>query len=746
MKKDKTMHSNPKDLLPMQGEMERIVYQSDEDSYTVARFKPSEQQEEVTITGNLAGVKPGEILNLKGTWVNHKRFGSQFRVESFTCLVPSSVRGIEKYLSSGMIKGIGPVMAKRLVEMFGEDTLEVIESVPERLCEVEGIGPKRVSMITKAWHEQKEIKEIMLFLQGHDVSAALAVKIYKQYGQKAISVVNENPYRLATDIFGIGFKSADKIAKKIGIPTDSLMRARAGVLYVLNQMADKGHCLFPLPLLVEECIKSLEIRSEMIHEAIRDLAGEKLIFLEKMHGKGPENEPVQGIYLSAFYTAETGIARLVKRLKASQKQIRHIDSEKALTWVEDQMGLILDPVQKEAVEKALEHKVMVITGGPGTGKTTIIKAILSILNAIGIKVLLAAPTGRAAKRMQEATDHEAKTIHRLLEFSPKNGKFLRDEENPLAAKVVILDEVSMIDTILMYHLLKAIPCQASLILIGDANQLPSVGAGNVLGDICASEYIHVVKLEKVFRQAQKSLIVSNAHRILRGESPIIPKKGDLADFFFIYEEDPEKVVHLIIELYKLHIPNRFRFDPYQDIQVITPMNKGIVGAVNLNHILQTHLNPKSPGLQRGGRIYKLHDKVMQIRNNYDKEVYNGDIGRIIHIDEDMLELIVEFDDRTVPYDVSDLDELTMAYAITVHKSQGSEYPAIIMPVTTQHYPLLQRNLIYTALTRAKRLMIMVGTKKAFFMAIRNTKIERRYSLLEERLKAIRYEGSTSGFG
>jgi exodeoxyribonuclease V alpha subunit len=630
--------------------------------------------------------------------------------------------------------------------MFGQETLEIIESMPERLSEVEGIGPKRVSMITNAWKTQKEIKQIMLFLQGHDVSAALAVKIYKQYGQEAISVVKDNPYRLATDIFGIGFKTADNIASKIGIPSDSPMRAKAGILFVLNQMADKGHCFLPLSILTEECRKSLEIREELINEAIQDLAGEKHIYVEDLTLEGPKRGLGQSVYLASFYTAETGICRFIKRLKKSPRGIRRIDSEKALPWVEAQMGMTLDPVQKEAVAKALNNKIMVITGGPGTGKTTIIKAILTILNELKIKISLAAPTGRAAKRMQEATHHEAKTIHRLLEFSPQKGKFLRDEKNPLRADIVILDEVSMIDTILMYHLLKAIPSHACLILIGDSHQLPSVGAGNVLSDICASKYIDTVKLEKIFRQAQRSLIVSNAHRLLHGEFPIIPKKGDQADFFFIYEEEPEKVLNLIIELYKVHIPNRFRFDPYQDIQVITPMNRGIVGALNLNNTLQTHLNPKSPGLHRGGRLFKLYDKVMQVRNNYDKEVFNGDIGRVIHLDEDMLELIVEFDGRSILYDLSDLDELTLAYAITVHKSQGSEYPALIMPVTTQHYPLLQRNLIYTALTRAKRLMIMVGTKKALSIAIRNAKIDMRYSLLEERLKIIDNNESIVGFG
>ncbi|MBN2374524.1 ATP-dependent RecD-like DNA helicase [bacterium] len=727
------MFGIPNECQSLEGEVERIVYQSDEDSYTVARFRAKDKYGEITITGNLAGVQPGEILNVKGRWMSHKKFGPQFHVESFTCLVPSSVRGIEKYLSSGMIKGIGPVMAKRLVGAFGKDTLDIIESKPEKLGEVEGIGPKRIGMITKAWETQKEIKQIMVFLQGHDVSAALAVKIYKHYGQEAISIVRENPYRLSTDIFGIGFKTADKIAMKLGMPADSLVRAKAGALFVLNQMADKGHCFLPMPVLIEECQNTLGLNNELVNEAINDLAIEQRIQIEEALYKDSKNQSIKCAYLAAFFTAEAGICRLINRLKTYKKRIRAVDSGRALDWVEGKMGITLDPIQKEAVAKALEKKIMIITGGPGTGKTTIIKSILSIYNELKIRIILAAPTGRAAKRMQEATGHKAKTIHRLLEFSPQKGRFLKDEQNPIEADLIILDEVSMVDTILMYHLLKAIHPYASMILVGDSNQLPSVGAGNVLGDICSSNIIDMVKLEKIFRQAQESLIVSNAHRILKKEFPVIPKKGEKGDFFFITEEDPEKILNMIIELYKLHIPNRFGFDPYQDIQVITPMNKGVVGAANLNQELQKHLNPVSPGIQRGGRIFKLHDKVMQIRNNYDKDVFNGDIGNVIHLDEDMLELAVKYDDHTVNYDIADLDELVLAYAISVHKSQGSEYQAIIMPVSMQHYPLLQRNLIYTALTRARRLIIMVGTKKALSIAIQNTKVEKRFTLLRERL-------------
>jgi len=716
--------------------MIKIIYQDDENSFTVAKFKPKGQAEEIVITGNLAGVQPGEILNVKGKWITHKKFGLQFKVESFTCLVPSSVKGIERYLSSGLIKGIGPVMAKRLVRLFGEETLEVIESMPERLAEVEGIGPKRTDMIMQAWDTQREIKQIMLFLQSHDVSAALAVTIYKNYGQEAINIVKENPYRLATDIFGIGFKTADKIAMKMSIPSDSVIRAKAGILYILDQMADKGHCFLPLPVLVEECKGALEIREKLVIDAVQELEEEEKIKCDDTLFIDPRIGIVKCIYLSVFYIAETGICQLLKRLKNETRQIRQVDTNRAVKWAETQLGMTLDPVQKEAVARALEGKITVITGGPGTGKTTIIKAILKIFSQLKIKIILAAPTGRAAKRMQEATGYEAKTIHRLLEFNPQKGKFIRDGQNPIRADLIVLDEVSMVDTILMYHLLKAIQPHSCVIIVGDSNQLPSVGAGNVLGDICNSGAFMVVRLQKIFRQAQRSLIVLNAHKILEGEFPIVPKKGDNADFFFINEEEPEKVLRKIIELYKVHIPNRFKYDPYKDIQVITPMNRGIVGTLNLNLELQKHLNPISPGITRGGKIIKLYDKVMQIRNSYDKEVFNGDIGRVIQLDEDTLELFVEFDNRIVHYDISDLDELVLAYSISVHKSQGSEYPVILMPITIQHFPLLQRNLIYTALTRAKKLIVIIGTKKALSIAIRNNKIDRRYTLLEERLKGV----------
>lgn len=719
----------------LEGELVRIVYQSDEDSYTVARFKPVGRFDEITITGNLAGALPGEVLKVSGRWITHKKFGLQFSINSFTSVVPSSVKGIERYLSSGLVKGVGPVMSKRLVSMFGTETLDVIESMPERLAEVEGIGPKRTDMIIRAWETQKELKQIMLFLQSHDVGTAMAVKIYKRYGQSAISVLKENPYRLAAEIFGIGFKTADKIALKLGVSTDSVMRARAGILYILNDMADKGHCFLPVPLLIQECENILNIAEARVREALLELEQEKRIIVEDSLFKDvSKKEGVKCIYLTSLYVAETGITRLIKGLKDHPRAIRHVNVDKALCWVEKLMLMDLDPIQKEAIAKSLLNKVMVITGGPGTGKTTIIRAILKIFYELKIKITLAAPTGRAAKRMYEATGKQAKTIHRLLEFSPQIGKFVKNEQNPLKADLIILDEVSMIDTMLMYNLLKAIKLQAFLILVGDANQLPSVGPGNVLEDICNSGVVEVVRLQKIFRQAQRSLIVSNAHKILNGEFPVIPQKGQNADFFFVEEEHPDKILRLIIEMYKVHIPNRFGFDPNKDIQVITPMNKGSVGTISLNQELQRHLNPISSGMHRGGRFFKLHDKVMQIRNNYDKEVFNGDIGSIIHLDEDALDAVVEFDNRKVSYDISDMDELVLAYAISVHKSQGSEYPVIIMPITTQHYTLLQRNLIYTGLTRAKRLMVMIGTKKALAIAIGNAKVEKRYTLLAERLK------------
>jgi exodeoxyribonuclease V alpha subunit len=715
------------------GLLEKISYHNEENDFVVAKLREKEKKELTTIVGNLSGVNPGESLKLTGKWVQNKRFGEQFQVESFEVTVPATLHGIQKYLASGLIQGIGPIMSERIVEKFGLHTLEVIEKNPERLSEVEGIGPKRISMIRKAWGEQREIKEIMIFLQGHGVGAAYSAKIYKQYGDQSIERVRENPYRLAHDIYGIGFMTADRIAQNLGIDRNSLIRAKAGLLYVLNQLTEEGHVYYPETSLIRKAKEILHVDEEIIILAVRELTKEKELFLEDLD---PEDHH-RAVFLAPFYVAETGVAQRLINLKESPSNIRPIDPEKAIEWVQQKLNIELAQRQEEAVLLAATSKVLIITGGPGTGKTTIITAILRIFQQLKLRILLAAPTGRAAKRMNEATGWEAKTIHRLLEYSPHKGDFKRDQDDPLEADVVIIDEASMVDTLLMYHLLKAIPSHAHLILVGDVDQLPSVGPGNVLKDIIRSGKFTVVRLSEIFRQARESMIVVNAHKVNQGELPVLKEidKPEKTDFQFIQEDDPEKILQNILDLCSERIPRDFRFHPLREIQVLTPMHKGTIGVANLNIELQKRLNPGPPGITRGAWNFRVGDKVMQIVNNYDKDVFNGDIGWISKIDPEEREVTIDFDGRLAPYDYADLDEVVLAYAVSVHKSQGSEYPVVILPVVTQHYMLLQRNLIYTGITRAKKLVVMIGTKKALAIAIRNNKPQRRYTLLSERLAA-----------
>jgi exodeoxyribonuclease V alpha subunit len=711
------------------GFLERITYYNEENDFLVAKLQEKGKKELTTIVGNLSGINAGESLKLSGRWVHNKKFGEQFQVETFEVTVPATVHGIKKYLGSGLIKGIGPVMAERITKKFALETLDVIEKTPERLSEVDGIGPKRIAMITKAWEEQKEIKEIMIFLQGHGVSATYSAKIYKQYGNQSIGVVKENPYRLARDIHGIGFITADKIAQNIGIDPGSLIRAKAGVVYVLNQLTEDGHVYYPEPELIREAQEILKVDQEIITTAITDLSREKEIIIEDI------DETHKAVYLAPFHVAETGVCNLMRRLKESPSTIRPINQEKAIEWVQQKLNIELAEKQKEAVLVAASTKVLVITGGPGTGKTTIITAILRIFQQLKLRILLAAPTGRAAKKMSEATGWEAKTIHRLLEFSPQKRGFKKDQDDPLEADVVIIDETSMVDTLLMYNLLKAILSQAHLILVGDVDQLPSVGPGNILKDIINSEAFNVVRLTEIFRQAQESMIVVNAHRINQGEFPLFQAadKKEPTDFYFIQEEDPEKVLTNLITLCSERIPKKFSFHPVKDIQVLTPMHRGTIGVSNLNLELQKTLNPDPTGIIHGSRTFKPGDKVMQIVNNYDKDVFNGDIGWVSKINREDRELTIDFDGKQINYDFSELDEVVLAYAISVHKSQGSEYPAVVLPVMTQHYLLLQRNLIYTGITRAKKLVVLVGTKKALAIAIKNNKPQMRFTHLCQRL-------------
>ncbi|OEU56511.1 MAG: recombinase RecD [Desulfobacterales bacterium C00003106] len=723
-------------LAELQGQIERITYTNEENGFTIARLKVYGQRDLVTVVGNLMAPTPGEILKMKGEWADHAKYGEQFKIVQYKTTVPASVYGITKYLGSGLIKGIGPVMAKRIVKQFGKETLDVIENDIEKLAEIDGIGKKRIGMIKNAWQDQKEIREVMLFLQTHNVSSGYATKIFKHYGNRSIQVVKENPYRLATDIFGIGFVTADHIAEKLGFSKDSELRAEAGILYVLHQLADEGHVYYPYEALVKKCQEILAVDREVLVKAFGTIAVDKRIVIEDLNEHIEEfAENKKAVYLAKFHVSETGIATRLKRLVKAPGSIREIDPDKAIEWVQKQLAITLAGRQVEAVKCAVANKVMVITGGPGTGKTTIINAILKIFSTLKVNIMLAAPTGRAAKRMTEATGHKAKTIHRMLEYSIRKGGFRKNVDYPLDCDLLIVDEASMIDTILMHHLLKGIPPTATFILVGDVDQLPSVGAGNVLKDIIASGAIPVVELNEIFRQAKESLIIINAHKINSGLLPS-PKQSDnkLDDFYFIEQEDPEEVVRIILELTKERIPERFGFDAVDDIQVLTPMHKGIVGAGNLNVELQSTLNPGQGGVMRGNRNYRLNDKVMQIKNNYDKEVFNGDIGRITRIDQETRKVTISFDGRDRAYDYTDLDEIILAYAVSVHKSQGSDYHAVIIPIVTQHYILLQRNLIYTAITRGRKLVVMVGTRKALAIGVKNDKTKRRYTYLRYRLE------------
>ncbi len=718
----------------LRGQIERITFYNEENGFTIAKLKVRGQPHLVTVVGSLLSPTPGELMTLTGEWSNHPKYGEQFKILSYKTMVPATVHGIQKYLGSGLIKGIGPVMARRIVNRFGQGTLDIIEDSPDRLQAVPGIGKKRIGMIRDAWNEQKEIRKVMLFLQGHGVSAAYATKIFKQYGNDAIAVVTENPYRLATDIFGIGFVTADRIAEQLGFEKASTLRAEAGILYVLHQLSDDGHVYVPYERLVEECQKVLTVEKDIILVALGTIATEKRIMIEDL------NFDVQGfrennkaVYLSTFYHCEIGVARNLKRLLKEPKKIRPIDATRAVDWVQGQLSMSLAKNQTAAVQGAIDHKVLVITGGPGTGKTTIIHAILKIFSRIAGKICLAAPTGRAAKRMSEATGWEAKTIHRLLEYSFLKGGFQKNEKHPLSCDLLIVDEASMVDTVLMHHLLKAVLPHATLILVGDVNQLPSVGAGNVLKDIIFSGVVPVVTLTEIFRQAKQSAIITNAHRINEGKMPFSSSPNAQKDFFFIEEETPEVVLDIITDLSARRIPEWGRFDPIDDIQVLTPMHRGVVGATNLNKCLQQALNPGKEGILRGNQQLHVHDKVMQIRNNYDKEVYNGDMGRICQINKETQTVTVDFDTKSVDYDYTDLDEITLAYAVSVHKAQGSEYPVVIMPVLIQHYMLLQRNLIYTAVTRGRQLVVLVGTRKALAIGIRNNNTQERHTLLDHRI-------------
>lgn len=699
--------------------VERITYQNTENGYSVMKVKVKGYDDLVTLVGNLLEVPAGSVLLCEGEWRVDKRYGQQFQCETWEEVMPATAYGIEKYLGSGLVKGIGPKFAKLIVGHFGTDTIEVIETDIDRLYEVPGIGKKRVEKIRESWEKQKDIKNVMLFLQGFGVSTAYAAKIYRQYGKESIDKVNENPYRLADDIWGIGFKTADGIARKMGYEMNDERRLRSGLIYTLNQLADEGHCYAEEEQLIATAKQLLEADEECIRTAMT-------------HAIETEDLMLDGtaIYLPPFYYAECGTANRLNALVHTKEAGSIFTARFDLAKLQRETGIEYDEVQVEAIRQAIASKVMVLTGGPGTGKTTTTKAIIAALQSAGMRILLAAPTGRAAKRMSEATGMEAKTIHRLLEYNPQDG-YKRNDENPLEGDALIVDECSMIDIILMNNLTKALPTTMRLVLVGDIDQLPSVGAGNVLRDIIDSGVIPVVRLTRIFRQAQSSRIVMSAHAINRGCFPDI-SNGQHTDFFFMKQEEPEKVAETIVSLVRDRLPKAYR-QPTANIQVLTPMQRGVVGAANLNMALQQALNHNTAALARGGYTFKEGDRVMQLRNNYDKDVYNGDLGYVRSVDMEERTLAVDFDGQTVEYEASELDELTLAYATTIHKSQGSEYPIVVMPVLMTHYVMLQRNLIYTGITRAKKICVLVGQTKALAYAIHNMKVLKRNTRLKERL-------------
>ena len=712
------------------GTVERVTFHSPETGFCVLKVHARGKRDLVPVIGHAPTIGAGEWITATGIWITDRTHGLQFRADTLKATPPTGAAGIEKYLASGHMRGIGPAMAKRIVAAFGENTLEIIEAEPERLKEVSGIGPWRAAKIVAGWAEQMAVREIMIFLHANGVGTARAVRIFKTYGHEAIQVMTEDPYRLARDIRGIGFRTADAIAMRLGMETHAPPRLRAGVSFALQTAMDEGHCALPVERLTALAQKLLEVDTTLIRTAITDelQRGEEVI----ADTVGDE----ACVFLKGLHAAERAIAERLIARAAGEPPWPEIDLDKARPWVEQKTGKVLSPSQAEAVRLMLGSKLSVITGGPGVGKTSTLDSVLRILVAKGTRVLLAAPTGRAAKRMTEQTGLEAKTIHRLLEIDPKHGGFSRNEENPLDCDLLVIDETSMVDVPLMNALLKAVPDRSGLLLVGDVDQLPSVGPGQVLADVIASGRVPVARLTEVFRQAAESRIVVNAHRINAGKMPEAPKAGDEADFYLIEITDPEEGVAKLIEVVTRRIPKRFGLDPVRDIQVLTPMNRGVLGARNLNHELQAVLNPSPPAMvERFGWKFAPGDRVMETQNDYDREVFNGDLGSVLRIDDDEGALVVEFDGREVIYPFGELDTLVPAYATTIHKSQGSEYPAVVIPITTQHWTMLARNLLYTGVTRGKRLVVLIGQRKAIGMAVRGGASKRRYTKLREWLGA-----------
>ncbi|GAW65506.1 ATPase AAA [Geoanaerobacter pelophilus] len=713
----------------LSGSVERVTFHSEESGFCVLRAKVKGERELITVIGSAASITPGEYIECTGTWTNDRTHGLQFKANHLQVVPPTTLEGIEKYLGSGMVKGIGPHFAKVLVGAFKGDVFTVIEAEPEKLLALPGIGTKRMKKVTSAWSEQKCIREIMVFLQSNGIGTGRAVRIYRTYGEESIIKVTENPYRLALDIHGIGFKTADNLAQTLGVAPDSLIRAQAGVRHVLQEISGDGHCAASWDRLIEEASKLLEISYPIVNEAINAEIAEENLIQEDING-------ITCLFLASLHRAEIGTAASVIRMLKGSPPWGAIDCGKAIPWVEEKTGLILSESQREAVLLALSSKLVVITGGPGVGKTTLVNSILLIIRAKNLNVTLCAPTGRAAKRLTESTGLEAKTVHRLLEFDPKSFDFKRNRENPLETDLVVIDESSMVDIVLMNKLLAAIPDRAAIMIVGDVDQLPSVGPGAVLGDIIDSNRVPTVRLTEIFRQAASSSIIVNAHRINKGEMPVKSEGPELCDFYFIPAETPEQIHEILLQVVTKRIPNRFGLHPIRDVQVLTPMNRGGLGTHSLNAELQKALNEKGePKVTRFGTTFAPGDKVIQGVNNYDKEVFNGDIGQIteINIEEGVLNVV--YDSRTVEYEFGELDEVSLAYATSIHKSQGSEYPAVVIPLAMQHYTLLEQNLIYTAVTRGKKLVTIIGQPKALAMAVKNRKSNNRLTNLANRIAA-----------
>ncbi|MFQ5502212.1 MAG: ATP-dependent RecD-like DNA helicase [Phycisphaerae bacterium] len=711
------------------GSIERVTFHNSDNGFAVLKVAIGNHPALTTVVGHLASAITGEFIEATGRWVVNKEHGRQFKAEVVRTTHPATPEGIERYLASGLIKGIGPVFAAKQVGAFGTQVFEIVENTPDRLSELDGIGPLRQKRITESWQEQRIVRQIMVFLHQHGLGTARAVRVYKTYGDDAIGTVKGNPYRLARDIRGIGFKTADQLAERLGIDRASPLRARAGVAHVLQEATTEGHCAFPETELIQRATQLLGIEETVVQAALAHEIGEGRLVRDRVADQS-------WVYLASLHRAETELASIIAGLLRGDHPLPGIDLAKALTWVEDQVGLSLATTQREAIKLAARNKVLIITGGPGVGKTTIVDSILRVFSAKGLRCLLCAPTGRAAKRMSEATGRQAKTIHRLLEFDPARFAFKRNTSNPLVADLVLIDEVSMVDLPLAYAVMQAVPKEAALILVGDVDQLPSVGPGRVLADLIGSGVVPTVRLTEVFRQASESSIIRAAHQVNAGQLPHLRETEAERDFYFAKADDPDSAADLLVRVVTERIPERFGFDPTRDVQVLTPMHRGVLGTRNLNQVLQTRLNPPHSSkteIERFGYVYRVGDKVLQLENDYGKDVFNGDLGFVVKVDLIESEVTVDFDGRNVVYDVGELDELIPAYAMSIHKSQGSEFPAVVIPVHTQHYVMLQRNLLYTGITRGKRLVVLVGTERAVAIAVKRADARRRNSGLEWRL-------------